>query len=116
MQFLSFFIIALTVANASATDRAGAAALLSRIVGVCQRFAVIWADGGYRCRLRDWVKEHFSWTLDIVLRSEKSKEFIALPKGWIVESANAWLGESLDDLTGGVRSYLKRAKPLSILP
>jgi hypothetical protein len=24
--------------------------------------------------------EHFSWTLDIVLRSEKSKEFVVLPK------------------------------------
>jgi hypothetical protein len=24
--------------------------------------------------------EHFSWTLEIVLRSEKSKEFVVLPK------------------------------------
>lgn len=88
------FIIALAVTNASVPRREGAALLFSKIVGICQRLTIIWADGGYRGKLLDWVKEHFSWTLEIVLRSDKSKGFVVLPKRWIVERTNAWLGQS----------------------
>ena len=72
------FIIALAVTNASVPDRDGAALLFSKIVGICQRLKIIWADGGYRGKLLDWVKEHFSWTLEIVLRFDKSKGFVVL--------------------------------------
>jgi hypothetical protein len=37
----------------------------------------------------NWVKEHFLWTLEIVLRSDKSLGFILLPKRWIVERIEA---------------------------
>lgn len=87
-------MIALAVTNASVSDRDGAALVFSNIVGICQRLTIVWADGGYRGHLLHWVREHFSWTLEIVLRSDKSKGFAVLPKRWIVERTNSWLGQS----------------------
>lgn len=87
-------MIALAVTNASIPDRNGEALVFSTIVGICQRLTIIWADGGYQGKPLHWVTEHFSWTLDIVLRSDKSTGFVLLPKRWIVERTNAWLGHS----------------------
>ena len=50
------FVIALAVTNAAISDRDGAALVFSKIVGICQRLTIIWADGGYRGNLLHWVK------------------------------------------------------------
>jgi putative transposase len=41
----------------------------------------------------DWVKQQFSWNLEIVKRTEQSK-FKVLPKRWIVERTRAWIAFS----------------------
>lgn len=52
------------------------------------------ADGGYSGQpIIDWVKDIFSWKLEIIKRSEYS-EFKVLPKRWIVERTLAWISYS----------------------
>jgi putative transposase len=52
------------------------------------------ADGGYSGQpIIDWVKEKFSWDLQIVKKNEQSK-FKVLPKRWIVERTLAWISYS----------------------
>jgi len=48
-------------------------------------------DGGYRGLLINWVALHFKFVLTVVLRSDKRKEFVVLPKRWVVERTFAWL-------------------------
>jgi putative transposase len=52
------------------------------------------ADNGYSGQpIVDWVKQQFSWNLEIVKRTEQSK-FKVLPKRWIVERTLAWISFS----------------------
>jgi hypothetical protein len=46
---------------------------------------------GYRGVLSDWVSLYFKFVLSVVLRSDKRKEFIVLPKCWIVRHTFVWL-------------------------
>jgi putative transposase len=55
------------------------------------RLKLIWADGGYRGELIDWVKRMLGWTLEIVEKLEAQVGFQVLPKRWIVERTFAWL-------------------------
>jgi transposase len=55
------------------------------------RFPCIWADGGYRGKIRTWVQERFPFTLEIVMRPSPKAAFVPLPKRWIVERTFAWL-------------------------
>jgi putative transposase len=55
------------------------------------RLELIWADGGYRGELVEWVKRKFGWTLQIVERMGGQSGFVLLPKRWIVERTIAWL-------------------------
>lgn len=55
------------------------------------RLKLIWADGGYRGQLLDWVRQTLGWTLEIVEKLGDHKGFQVLPKRWIVERTLAWL-------------------------
>lgn len=55
------------------------------------RLELIWADGGYRGELVEWVKRKMGWTLQIVERLGDQQGFVLLPKRWIVERTIAWL-------------------------
>ncbi len=54
------------------------------------RLRVIWADGGYRGALLDWVHRSLGWTLVIVEKLGGQVGFQVLPKRWIVERTFAW--------------------------
>jgi len=52
------------------------------------------ADAGYSGQpIVEWVKQQFSWNLEIVKRTEQSN-FKVLPKRWIVERTLAWISYS----------------------
>ena len=55
------------------------------------RLKLIWADGGYRGELVDWVKRTLGWTLEIVAKLGDQVGFQVLRKRWIVERTTAWL-------------------------
>jgi putative transposase len=55
------------------------------------RLKKIIADGGYRGKLSDMVKD-WGWELSVVLRpDESSKKFQVLPLRWIVERTFSWI-------------------------
>lgn len=58
------------------------------------RLQTIFADGGYRGELVEWVKEHMHVNLSIVLKKEGQKGFQALPKRWVIERTNAWISRN----------------------
>ena len=55
------------------------------------RVRKIFADGGFRGNLEDWVKQALHLKLDIVLKEEGQKGFQVLPKRWVIERTNAWV-------------------------
>jgi putative transposase len=53
---------------------------------------VVFGDCAYgREGLPCWVKDTFGWILQTVLRPVKAKDFVVLPKRWIVERTFSWL-------------------------
>jgi len=93
------------VHSAGIQDREGAKLLLNECKGVFPRLKHIWADGGYRGKLVDWVQEQHEWTLEIVEKPEGQKGFSVLPRRWVVERTFAWLGR-----------YRRLAKDYDLLP
>ena len=58
------------------------------------RLQTIFADGGYRGELVEWVKENLHAVLTIVLKQENQKGFQVLPKRWVIERTNAWISRN----------------------
>jgi putative transposase len=58
------------------------------------RLLAIFADGGYRGELVDWVKVNLHADLTIVLKDENQKGFQVLPKRWVIERTNAWISRN----------------------
>jgi len=87
------FLIFILVHTADIQDRDGAPDVLKAI-----RFRFPWlrhvfADGGYTGRkLKDALKGHGGWKLEIIKRSDTAKGFEILPRRWVVERTFAWLG------------------------
>jgi putative transposase len=55
------------------------------------RLEKIFADGGYRGELVDWVQDNLHAVLEIVLKLGDQKGFQVLPKRWVVERTFAWI-------------------------
>ena len=51
----------------------------------------IFADGGFRGNLEEWVKQVLHIRLEIVLKEEGQIGFQVLPKRWVIERTNAWI-------------------------
>lgn len=85
-------LLAAVVHAADIQDRDGARLVISKLLGRFPRLSLIWADGGYRGQLADWVLSLSGWVLEIVQRSKDSHTFEVLPRRWVVERTLAWLG------------------------
>jgi len=55
------------------------------------RLEKIFADGGYRGELVEWVHQNLHVVLEIVLKLGNQKGFQVLPKRWVVERTFAWI-------------------------
>jgi len=85
-------IVAVTSANVQ--DRDGAKLVIQELYRRFQdswRLQLIWADGGYRGDLIEWVKRISGWTLQIVEKLGDQVGFQVLPKRWLVERTFAWI-------------------------
>lgn len=65
--------------------------VLSQKPELLTRLQKIFADGGFRGELVDWVQQNLHVVLEIVLKLSKQKGFQVLPKRWVVERTFAWI-------------------------
>lgn len=78
---------------ADVQDRDGAPELLKAIRSRFPWLRHVFADGGYAGeKLRNALKDHGVWTIEIIRRSDTAKGFEVLPRRWVVERTFAWLG------------------------
>lgn len=87
-------ILAVHVHPANIQDREGARETLLKIENSYPLLTLMWADGGYRGALVDWVKIHLGMELEIVKRSNDVNGFEVLPWRWIVERTLAWISRN----------------------
>jgi len=86
-------LLEVVVHAANLQDRDGARLVLPKLTAPTQAaIQRIWADGGYRGQLVDWVHETLNAVLEIVERDPALKYFQVLPRRWVVERTFAWLG------------------------
>jgi putative transposase len=97
-------VLLVVVTSASMQDRDGARVLLNGLFERIKkphptyphwwrfcRLKLIWADGGYRRELVEWVQSTLGWKLEIVEKLEGQRGFVVLPRRWVVERTIAWL-------------------------
>jgi putative transposase len=89
-------LLMVVVHSAAIQDRDGAKLVLEKATGKFPRLELIWEDGGYAGKLIDWVKATCKWVLEIVKRSDDTKEFKVLPHRWVVERTFGWFGRYRD--------------------
>jgi putative transposase len=87
-------LLVVVVTVASVQDRDGARLLLRQLPGHCKKLRKIWVDGGYSGRLVAWVAERFKFCLTVVLRPKQTRQFVLLPRRWVVERTFGWLNHS----------------------
>jgi len=82
------------VLTADIQDREGAKILFGRMQDRMPRLHLIWADGGYRGKLIEWVRKNCLRILEIVKRNDDVKGFVVLPRRWVVERTFSWLSRN----------------------
>jgi putative transposase len=86
-------LLEVVVHAADVQDREGARLLLTKLAPVIQTtVALIWADGGYKGQLVEWVRQQLDAILEIVAKDPTLSDFHVLPRRWVVERTFAWLG------------------------
>ena len=83
----------MVVHAADVQDRDGGEEVLMWMVGRFGRLKTIWADGGYAGTFVDEAKRLFGRVIEIVKRPDL-KQFVVLPKRWIVERTFGWFSKS----------------------
>jgi len=87
-------LLRVRVLPANLQDRDGARQLLAKALKVYTKVSHIWADGGYAGALVDWLRRQGDGVLEIVRRCDTAKNFMVLPRRWVVERTFGWLGRS----------------------
>lgn len=67
---------------------------LSQKPELLTRLEKIFADGGFRGELVDWVQQNLHVVLEIVLKLGDQKGFQVLPKRWVIERTFAWISRN----------------------
>lgn len=81
------------VTPASVQDRDGAVPVLRRAVQEYPTLVKVWVDGGYQGKVVDDVREETQLDIEVVKRSDDQRGFKVLPRRWVVERTNGWLGK-----------------------
>jgi len=98
-------VLGASVHAASVHDREGAQKLLTdELKESLPRLELLWADGAYTGGFRRWAEEERGWQVKVPRHrarqlwryglEEKPREFMILPRRWVVERTFAWLGQA----------------------
>ena len=88
-------LLCVMVTTAATDDGVAAPALLERADPLAlPRMEKIWGDTKYHNHnLYRWLTDNRpGWTMEVVSRPPGTKGFTKLPKRWVVERTNAWMG------------------------
>lgn len=88
-------LLCVLVTSAAIDDGTAAPTLLDRVDATdLPRMTKIWGDNKYHNHnLNRWLAENRpDWTMEVVSRPLGAKGFVHLPKRWVVERTNAWVG------------------------
>ena len=83
-------ILAIEIQSASVQDRDGASGVIEKMYCGWNKIKKLYADGGYRGKLIQEVKEKFKIEIEIV-KTKDLPTFQVLPKRWIIERTFSWL-------------------------
>ena len=83
-------VLAVVIQSASVQDRDGAVEVVNKLCESWKKVVKIFADGGYRGQLINFIKTKFKIELEIIKRDELHT-FKILPKRWVVERTFAWI-------------------------
>ncbi len=87
-------LLEVVVHAADIQDRDGARLLFNKLpLLIIAHLLKVWADGGYRGQLIDWLSDRFAIALEIVQPPSEAHSFQVLPRRWVVERTLAWLGK-----------------------
>jgi transposase len=86
-------VLGVKVTPASTTERDGAKALLSGLLGYFTWLRLLWVDGGYSGpAFAQWVQGlRRKLVVAVVKRSDNLKGFRVLPRRWVIERTLGWL-------------------------
>jgi putative transposase len=105
-------LLHVVVHGADLQDRDGGRYLVAEARERLEQLAKVWADGGYRGKFVDWVREQTGWTVEVVLRAADAVGFEVLPRRWVVERTFAWIGrcrrlsKDYEELTGNSEGFI----------
>lgn len=86
-------MVGLVVHGADVQDRDGAVEVLKSIRQRYPWLRHVFADGGYSgAKLKNALRKHGTWTIEVVKRTDDTSGFVVLPRRWVVERTFAWLG------------------------
>ena len=86
-------VLGVLITPASTPERAGAQALLQRVLGCLYWLRMLWVDSGYSGpAFAQWVKSiRPKLEVEEVKRSGQARGFAVLPRRWVVERTFGWL-------------------------
>lgn len=85
------FVLAVVVTAANVGGRMGAKLLLIKLLDICNRLKLVWADSGYDgAPLSTWARNVAAVTLQVIKRTE-AHTFKVVPRRWVVERTFGWL-------------------------
>lgn len=81
------------VTPASVQDRDGADPVLREAHIEFPTITKVWVDGGYNGGVVDRIRKDTGLDIEMVKRNDDVKGFVVVPKRWVVERTNGWLGK-----------------------
>jgi putative transposase len=92
VDVLGLLLVAV-VTPASVQDRDGAPLVLKTAHAEYPTLSKVWADGAYTGQVIEEIRRTTSLDIELVKRTDDMKGFVLLPKRWVVERTNSWLGK-----------------------
>lgn len=92
VDVLGLLLVA-AVTPASVQDRDGAVPVLMQAARAFPTLEHVWVDGAYQGAVIDQVRTKTGLRIDVVKRSDQRKGFYVLPRRWVVERTNGWMGK-----------------------